>query len=134
MNKTGVSQKAVILNKKSQFLIIQRSATAPSNPHKWDLPGGDLDFGENPVEGILREIKEETSLIVKEIKPFDIYSNINDIGDFWVTIAYVAEAVSEKVNLSYEHNDFKWVTVKEFSKLKSPDKIKQFINNLPKSF
>jgi len=130
MNKTGVSQKAVILNKEGKFLIIQRSATAPSNPHKWDLPGGDLDFGENPTEGILREIKEETGLIVKDIKPFDVYSNINDIGDFWVTIAYVAKAISEKVNLSYEHNDFKWITVKEFSKLESSDKIKQFINNL----
>lgn len=133
MNKTGVSQKAVILNKEGRFLIIQRSATAPSNPHKWDLPGGDLDFGENPIEGILREIKEETSLTIKEIKPFDVYSNINDIGDFWVTIAYIAKAVSEKVNLSYEHNDFKWINVKEFSKLKSPDKIRQFINNIPKN-
>jgi hypothetical protein len=37
MQKVGVSQKAVILNEKGEFLVIHRTTTAPSNPNKWDL-------------------------------------------------------------------------------------------------
>ncbi len=29
---------------------------------QWTLPGGGLDFGEDPVDGLLRELREETGL------------------------------------------------------------------------
>ena len=30
---------------------------------QWTLPGGGLEFGEDPVEGVLRELREETGLV-----------------------------------------------------------------------
>ncbi len=33
---------------------------------KYDLPGGGLDLGEKPERGVIREVKEETGIIVKE--------------------------------------------------------------------
>ncbi len=130
MKKIGVSQKSVIFNKQEKFLTIRRTSTALSNPNKWDLPGGDLDFGEGPINGMIREIKEETGLEVGDLKPFDVHSYINKIDDFWVTIAYKTKSNSNKVVLSYEHDDFKWVTPEEFLKLESPDKIRRFIKKL----
>ncbi|HEU5187503.1 MAG TPA: NUDIX domain-containing protein [Candidatus Saccharimonadales bacterium] len=35
---------------------------------KYDLPGGGLDLGEKLEEGVVREVKEETGLIVKNPK------------------------------------------------------------------
>ena len=32
----------------------------------WELPGGGLDWGENPIDGLRREIKEEMGLDVYE--------------------------------------------------------------------
>lgn len=32
---------------------------------RYDLPGGGLDLGEKPEDGVIREIKEETGIIVK---------------------------------------------------------------------
>lgn len=29
----------------------------------WDLPGGGIEFGETPVEALIREIQEETALL-----------------------------------------------------------------------
>ena len=130
MKKIGVSQKAAVFNKEGKFLAVRRTAAAPSDPDKWDLPGGDLGFGEDAVKGIIREIKEETGLEVKDLKPFDVESHIDEEGDFWVTIAYVANAISDRVILSHEHNEFKWLTAEEFLRLESADKLKRFVKNL----
>jgi len=130
MKKVGISQKAIVFNKEGKFLTLHRTSTAPSNPDKWDFPGGDLDFGEDTIEGMTREIKEEAGLEVKDLKPFDIESNIYEDEEFWVTIAYTAKVIVDKVVLSFEHDKFKWVTPEEFLRLESPDKLKRFVKNL----
>ena len=130
MEKTRVSQKAIVLNLAGKILGIRRSSTAPSNANKWDLPGGDLDFGENPTEGILREIKEETGLSVTNIQVFDVWSDVDDLGDFWVTIAYTANSNSDEAVFSNEHSEFKWLTKEGFLELDSAVKVKFFVNNL----
>ena len=130
MQKIGVSQKIVIFNKKGNFLVLHRTFSAPANPNKWDLPGGDLDFGEDAIEGIVREVKEEVGLEIKGLKPFDVESHINEKGEFWITIAYRARATSDEVILSFEHDEYRWVTPKEFMHLESLDKLKRFVKNL----
>ncbi len=130
MDKVGVSQKAVVFNKAGKFLVLLRGSTAPSNPLKWDLPGGDLDFGEDPQESMLREIKEEAGIEVSELMPFDVEAHINSRKQHWVTIAYKARAQDEKVKISWEHDDYKWVDAEEFYKLLSIPKIVRFIKNL----
>lgn len=130
MKRTGVSQKVVIQSRSGKFLILHRTSSAPSRPDTWDLPGGDLDFGEKAERGILREVREETGLPIRNIEPYDVESHINQEGDFWVTIAYKATSSSEKVVLSYEHDRFRWVTRKEFARLRSAKKLKRFIKNL----
>lgn len=125
--KIGVSQKAIIFREDGKILTMRRTKTAPSRPLHWDLPGGDLDFGENVREGILREIKEEVGLEVQDLTLLDVISAINDNGEFWVTVGYTAKAKTMKVVLSYEHDDFKWVTPDEFQELKASPKNKKFV-------
>ncbi|MES2059855.1 MAG: NUDIX hydrolase [Patescibacteria group bacterium] len=40
---------------------------------KWELPGGGLDFGEDPHTGLRREIEEEAGLKVKTISKNPVY-------------------------------------------------------------
>ncbi len=130
MKKIGVSQKIIILNKENKFLVLHRSNTASSRPLAWDLPGGDLDFGEDPMQGIIRETKEETGLDIPNIVPFDVEGHITPDGSFWVTIAYKAECGSKDVVLSYEHDKFEWLNKEEFLCLESAPKLKRFVERL----
>lgn len=130
MHKVGVSQKAIIFNQHGKFLVLLRGATAPFNPLKWDLPGGDVDFGEDASESILREIDEETGIKVGQLTLFDLTAKITDDGFHWFTAAYTAVAKSDDVKISWEHDEYKWVDHGEFSKLDSPPKIARFVDQL----
>ena len=111
-------------------MAIRRTETAPTRPLCWDLPGGDLEFGEDPMQGIIRETKEEVGLNFEYLELWDIAAIVVPEGDFWVTIAYKAKYDSGEVKLSYEHDEFKWVTPEEFLQLKSSEKLQRFVKKL----
>ncbi len=111
---------------------MRRTKTAPSNPLKWDLPGGNVEFGENLLKSIQREIKEETSLQVKRITPIDVEGHINLQNDYRITLAYKAFVSKGKFSVSWEHDLYKWVTADEFLKLKTTKKLRKFTKNLIK--
>ena len=57
---------AVIQNEKNEFLLLKR----PSNDFMGginELPSGNLEEGESLKEGLIREVKEETNLNLKNI-------------------------------------------------------------------
>lgn len=111
-----VAQKAIIYNEDGKILAIRRSENSP-RPLTWDLPGGNLEFGEELKSSILREIEEETGLEVKELFLLNVFENLDSTDLFRVTIGYKTKAKNTNVTLSHEHIDFKWVTPEEFTKL-----------------
>lgn len=122
--------KAVVFNDNGEILTLFRTETAPARPNTWDLPGGDLDFGEDPGQAIVREVKEETGLDVKDVQIFDAIGFISDFDKItWVTLAYKCKVTGTGVKISWEHNDYRWVTPEEFIKLKSSDRLQRFVRN-----
>ena len=55
---------------KKQILLITRK----KNPHQgsFALPGGHVDYGEDPQVCVLRELQEETGIIGKQPKLYDV--------------------------------------------------------------
>lgn len=131
--KIGLAQKAFVFNEEGKFLTLRRTKTAPSNPLKWDLPGGDVEFGELPQAAMLREIKEESGLRVKELRAFDTHSYIDKRkGEYWFQVAYRARTISNSVRISWEHDQYKWVSVEQFLKLPASNTLKKFTRTLGK--
>jgi ADP-ribose pyrophosphatase YjhB (NUDIX family) len=50
---------AVILDEDSNILLVKATC---QRFHPWGLPGGSLEYGEQPEEAIIREVREETGL------------------------------------------------------------------------
>jgi mutator protein MutT len=51
---------AIVRDDNGRPLAQRRGATA-----KWSLPGGTIDPGETPAEAVVREVREDTGLIVR---------------------------------------------------------------------
>lgn len=47
---------------KDEKMLLCRLSSIEKHVGKWTLPGGGLEFGEHPVDGAIREIREETGL------------------------------------------------------------------------
>ncbi len=60
-------------------ILLVRSSELSNNPGKWVLPGGGLDHGEDPNEGVVREFREETGL---EVRPVGLREVSADLVEF----------------------------------------------------
>lgn len=54
-----------LIHNEEEILLCRISKELPEWEGSWTLPGGGLDFGEDPQAAVIREVEEETGLIVK---------------------------------------------------------------------
>ncbi|MFA5994556.1 MAG: NUDIX domain-containing protein, partial [Parcubacteria group bacterium] len=59
----------IIRDEKNRVLLVLRQ-----DYDLWNLPGGGLEKGESPWQGVVREVKEETGLDVEVVRLAGIYS------------------------------------------------------------
>ncbi|KKQ94921.1 MAG: putative hydrolase [candidate division CPR2 bacterium GW2011_GWC1_39_9] len=109
--QVGVATKAVIFYN-DDVLIINKSDKDEINPKTMDLPGGRLGFGEQVIDGLVREIEEETSLKeVEVIGPANTWSIVKgDLNLVGITFAVKIKRKND-VNLSFEHESFIWLPI-----------------------
>ena len=59
--RTRVGAYALCLDEDSRILLC-RLSTQEVEPGAWTLPGGGIDFGEDPADAVVRELEEESGL------------------------------------------------------------------------
>ncbi|MCD4781883.1 MAG: NUDIX domain-containing protein [Candidatus Omnitrophica bacterium] len=108
-----LSVKALVKTSDDLYLLLQRSATSKNHPGYWEFPGGKIDPGESFDVALEREIKEETGLTVSLIKVMgSAESEIIDRRIAYIIMQADVEGPSD-IQLSEEHDDFKWVAKKD---------------------
>ena len=108
-----IACKALIIHE-GRALILRESSKYEegTNAGGYDFPGGRLQPGEHFEDGLKREVFEECGLAIEIGKP--IY-----VGEWRpvvqgkelqiVAIFFECSAKSDKVKLSEDHDDYKWV-------------------------
>lgn len=128
--KIKIPQKAII-KKDDKFLILHRSPEAYAFPEHWDFSGGKLEPGEDPFDGVEREVMEETGIKIKAQKVLGVYE-MKYKGDWLKFPVYKVEILSAlDVKLSHEHTEYKWLTKDEILKLKVEPYIILFFDEYP---
>jgi len=81
---------SVTRDKKGRILLVKRKIEPCKG--KWALPCGFMEIDETPIQGTLRELKEETGIDGKVKRLIGVYSNNSKLHGYLVTIIYEAKA------------------------------------------
>lgn len=104
----------------------KRAETKKFMPGIYELPGGHIDFGEDPVDGLKREVMEELHMRVRIGDPFFVFTYTNDVkGSHSIEVIYFAEFEDPIENIQIhpsDHSEFKWFSEDEIEQAVSPGK------------
>ena len=64
---TRIAAYGLVLQDQRILLCRLSEQVAKEDVGRWTLPGGGLDFGEDPAEAMMRELREETGLDVRPL-------------------------------------------------------------------
>lgn len=95
-----------------RVLIAQR----PEGAHQggwWEFPGGKLRRGENPLEGLIRELREELGIEVRAARPLLAYRHEYPERVVDLHVWRVTEFSGEPVGL--EGQPLRWVPIAELA-------------------
>lgn len=114
-------QKCLLI-KDRKILALRRPESDRSRPGCWDTPGGGYEVGEDVIDSIAREVKEEAGVTIYAPHPIYFANRIGAsdglyFGDHVFAVCYVCDRWEGEITLSDEHSEYRWVTPKEFIKL-----------------
>lgn len=118
MDNVKFAQKCIIENEEGKILILKRSNYKNNyTDYKWDFPGGTVELGEDCRESIKRECLEEAKIKLNSFKPIIVYSRPIPNRYFFIFSLCISkdwELIENKICLSHEHIEYKWIDKKEF--------------------
>jgi len=110
--------KALIRNADGKFLML-RSSKWEENPErslKPDLPGGMVEAGETPQQGVAREVYEEAGLRIATERFTLLYTETEFYENTDTSVLrhiFYATVDNADVTLSWEHDEYRWVNADE---------------------
>ncbi len=113
--KQIITVRAVI-KQDDKVLLLRRSGGNPQFEHFYELPGGKVDFGEDPKATLQREVSEETGLEVLSLQLSDVYSRLDtaDLQKQYISLVFwVSVQGGSHVALSGEHDKYQWKKLSE---------------------
>jgi 8-oxo-dGTP diphosphatase len=96
-----------------RMLLLQRPTGT------WEPPAGRLGSGEGFEDGAVRELYEETGLLVAPWRILATWVGEAPGGVLLAAVTYIGRALDQSINLSHEHLGYRWVTLDEWLTLPS---------------
>ncbi len=113
---------AVIIDQ-GKVLLIKRGN--PPLFGEWSIPGGAVELGETARESVIREVREETGMVVEPTALLGVYDRIipDDEGRIlyhYVLIDFLCIPISGEVRAASDCKDLKWITFQELAGIPLP--------------
>lgn len=106
-----ISVRALIKNNE-RILLLRRAGGNPLYRGQYELPGGKVEFGEDPEQSLRREVGEELGVEAGVIQLYRVISWMDTVerDTQHIIVVYLAGLTdpSAKISLSSEHDKFQW--------------------------
>jgi ADP-ribose pyrophosphatase YjhB (NUDIX family) len=93
-------------------VLLVRRANPPLKGH-WSLPGGLLELGEGLHNAVVREVREETGLLVEPLELIEVLDRIHREGDrvryHYVIADYLCRVVGGALQAASDADEVRWV-------------------------
>lgn len=93
----------------------------------WNLPGGGLEDGESPWEGVIREVKEEVDLEVEVERLAGVYYKLDKNE---IVFSFECKIIGGKISTSNEADLIKYFSIEELPKNMSLKQIERVKDSL----
>jgi 8-oxo-dGTP pyrophosphatase MutT (NUDIX family) len=100
-----------------KLFLAKRASTKKFLPNLFEASGGHIDFGEDIIEGLKREVMEEHGMRISVGDPFSVFTYINEVKkSHSIQVDYFAEFIDPIENIEIhpeDHSEYKWVAETE---------------------
>jgi 8-oxo-dGTP diphosphatase len=110
-----------VIVERNRVLLVQRGREPLKG--KWSLPGGMLELGESLAEGVVREVQEETGLIVEVLELVELLDRVHResspegerVRFHYVIADYLCRVVGGTLQASSDADAARWVERAEWN-------------------
>jgi ADP-ribose pyrophosphatase YjhB (NUDIX family) len=99
-------------------VLLVRRGREPLKGH-WSLPGGLLELGESLIDGVVREVREETGLAVEPIELIELLDRIHREGErvryHYVIADYLCRVAGGALQAASDADAVRWVERAEWN-------------------
>jgi len=121
--KYPVSVKGVLVHSNRVLLL-------KNERNEWELPGGKLEINELPADCVIREIKEETGVQAKVLRP--LFSYIYWVAEVVPVLIVPFHCECQDFNtlvLSHEHKEIGTFDISELDSINLPEGYRRTIRH-----
>ena len=123
---------ALIFSGENVLLVMRRN-----EPSKdlWGLPGGVVELGERVEDAIVREVEEETGILVKPLRLFTVLDNIrrDDEGRIqfhYILFEFLCALVEGELRASTDASDARWIPIADLDSYEMSRLAKELITRV----
>ena len=113
--KQLISVRAII-RKDDKTLLVRRASGRTTILGKYELPGGNLGYGEQPEDALSRYLEEDTGLVVRTAQLLDVITYV-DHDDRDIQYTFLLYVVSlgggSKITLSQNYDRYEWSSLRD---------------------
>lgn len=104
----------------NEILLFQRDSNSKVFPGYWSIPGGHIDVNEDTLSACVREIQEETGLLVttKEVKlKYIALHNHLDRNEIWHIFGFLVNIQDKHEIVNSSEGVARWISLDEVAKM-----------------